>query len=78
MLLILKIPIVYLCVVVWWAIKAEPAPPDFAGVAVLPDTPAPDGSPRLRRSGRRRPVRPHTPGLGSGASQPQQRGTVRG
>ena len=24
MLVILKIPIVYLCVVVWWAIKAEP------------------------------------------------------
>ena len=26
MMLILKIPIVYLCVVVWYAIKAEPEP----------------------------------------------------
>ena len=39
MLLILKIPIVYLCVVVWWAIKAEPSPPDLAEVAVVADTP---------------------------------------
>ena len=31
MLLILKIPIVYLCVVVWCAIKAEPSPPELAG-----------------------------------------------
>ena len=38
MLLILKIPIVYLCVVVWWAIKAEPSPPDPTEVAVVPDT----------------------------------------
>ena len=28
MLVILKIPIVYICVVVWWAIKAEPMPPE--------------------------------------------------
>jgi hypothetical protein len=27
LLVILKIPIVYLCSVVYWAIKAEPAPP---------------------------------------------------
>jgi hypothetical protein len=27
MLVILKIPIVYLCIVVWYAIKAEPTPP---------------------------------------------------
>ena len=26
MLLILKIPVVYLCLVVWWAIRAKPAP----------------------------------------------------
>lgn len=26
MLVILKIPVVYLCLVVWWAIRAEPAP----------------------------------------------------
>jgi hypothetical protein len=28
MMVILKIPIVYLCAVVWWAIKAEPLPGD--------------------------------------------------
>jgi hypothetical protein len=26
MLVILKIPVVYVCLVVWWAIKAKPAP----------------------------------------------------
>jgi hypothetical protein len=28
LLLILKIPVVYLACVVWWAVRAEPAPPD--------------------------------------------------
>ena len=31
MLVILKIPVVYLCAVVWWAIKAEPRPHEGAG-----------------------------------------------
>ena len=31
MLVILKIPVVYLCAVVWWAIKAEPRPLEGAG-----------------------------------------------
>ena len=31
MLVILKIPVVYLCGVVWWAIKAEPRPLEGAG-----------------------------------------------
>jgi hypothetical protein len=78
MLLILKIPIVYLCVVVWWAIKAEPLPPDLAEAAVLSDTPPPGGSPRRQRTDRRRPVRPHAPGRGNGASALPQRGRVRG
>jgi hypothetical protein len=73
MLLILKVPIVYLCVVVWWAIKAEPSPPDLAAVVVPADT-APPGSPRWRdQLGRRRPSRPHTPGLGAGASAQPKR-----
>ena len=79
MLLILKIPIVYLCVVVWWAIKAEPSPPDPTEVAVVPDTAPPNGSARLRRTGRRRPGRPHTPGT-RGPSRPAslpQRGVAR-
>ncbi len=37
MLLILKIPVVYLCVVVWWAIRAEPKPPEYAAVTVRPE-----------------------------------------
>ena len=36
----MKLPIVYLCGVVWWAIKAEPLPPDGAAKLVeLPETP---------------------------------------
>ena len=30
MLVILKIPVVYLCWVVWWAVRAEPEPPEGA------------------------------------------------
>ena len=33
MLVILKIPVVYLCAVVWWAIRAEPLPLEGAGSA---------------------------------------------
>ncbi len=33
MLVLLKIPIVYLCAVVWWAIRAEPLPEDGAEAA---------------------------------------------
>jgi hypothetical protein len=87
MLLILKIPIVYVCVVTWWAIKSEPTPPDHAEVTVVADTPSSGGSgqggsaPR-RRSGHRRPVRPHAPGLGGGSAAPTRgpartRGDVR-
>jgi hypothetical protein len=65
MLLILKIPIVYLCVVVWWAIKAEPAPSDPVNVAVLSDTPPFGGASWRQQASRRRPRRPHTPGRGA-------------
>ena len=34
LMVILKIPIVYLCLVVWWAIKAEPRPEEHASVTV--------------------------------------------
>lgn len=60
MLIILKIPIVYLCVVVWWAIKAEPTPPEPTAVTVVDDTPPADAHPWRRRSNRPRPSRPHT------------------
>jgi hypothetical protein len=58
LMVILKIPIVYLCVVVYYAIKAEPKPEAGAAVTVLagPDEPGPDWR---RRTRRRRPWRPH-------------------
>jgi hypothetical protein len=49
MLVILKIPVVYLCGVVWWAIRAEPLPPDGAAHLVpVPTEPSCD----WRRRGR--------------------------
>jgi hypothetical protein len=32
MLVVLKIPVVYLCLVVWWAIRSEPKPVEPAAV----------------------------------------------
>ena len=61
MLVILKIPVVYLCAVVWWAIKAEPRPLEGAGVvASLGPGPAPECDWRTRRAHvlRRGPVPP--------------------
>ena len=68
MLVILKIPVVYLCAVVWWAVRAEPPPLEGAGrpaelVPVVPRTPGScDWRPRRtldRRTVRRRPpIRP--------------------
>jgi len=77
MLVILKIPIVYIAVVIWWAIKAEPEPGELAGVTVLSDTPPSGSTPRRRHPSGRRPVRPHTPGRGTGATSAVRRGTVR-
>ena len=53
MMVVLKIPIVYLCLVVYWAIKAEPKPPEpsRAGVVEPPEPESPWA--RLRRSGPR-------------------------
>jgi hypothetical protein len=68
MLVILKIPVVYLCAVVWWAIRAEPDPLDGAGrpavlAPVLPPEPTQTepgrcGWRRRRFPRRRPPVRP--------------------
>ncbi len=60
MLAILKIPVVYLCAVVWWAVRAEPRPPEGAAVAVSLE-PQPGCDWTARRSLRRpfrRPGRP--------------------
>ena len=65
MLLILKIPVVYLCLVVWWAIRAKPAPLE---PALRPVTAEIDPRPgwRLQRIRPRGPRRgPHdAPGRG--------------
>jgi hypothetical protein len=66
MLVVLKIPVVYLSVVVWWAIRAEPTPeggPDES-YALVPLTPCGWDDWRRRRAVRysgRRPVRPLHP-----------------
>ena len=64
MLVILKIPMVYLAAVVWWAIRAEPRPGDGLEPArtFAPLTPCNWNEGRRRRAvGRLRP-RPHGPG----------------
>jgi len=55
MMLILKIPIVYLCLVVYWAVKAEPKPPE---PALLPAEREPEPRPPWRRPDRPRRPRP--------------------
>jgi hypothetical protein len=54
MLVVLKIPMVYLAVVVWWAIRAEPRSGDGSEPvhAFVPLTPCDWGESRRRRSGR--------------------------
>ena len=57
LLIVLKIPIVYLCLVVWWAIKAEPRPEEGAALVaqVEPtDPPSCDWRRRLARTPLRR------------------------
>ena len=59
LMVILKIPIAYLCYVVWYAIKAQPRGRGGpAGVRAIPDPPPP-GLDHSRRRSRRRPPRPH-------------------
>jgi hypothetical protein len=61
MMVILKIPILYLCGVVWYAWRAEPRPPEpVAGVPAVPE-PQPYTPAGLRRMFRRGPRRggPH-------------------
>jgi hypothetical protein len=46
MLVILKIPVVYLCLVVWWAIRSEPKPLE---PAMLPAPIEPEPRPGWRQ-----------------------------
>jgi hypothetical protein len=41
LMVILKIPVLYLCAVVWWAIRAEPRPPEGALLPARVRTPEP-------------------------------------
>jgi hypothetical protein len=75
MLVILKIPVVYLCTVVWWAIKAEPTPPGHEELSMVSDTPLSGDSQRWRRPGRPRPNRPHSGGRVGGSPAAQRGGT---
>ncbi|OFW48132.1 MAG: hypothetical protein A2146_08180 [Actinobacteria bacterium RBG_16_67_10] len=63
MLVVLKLPLVYIAVVLWWAIRAEPRSAeggDEVGVASAPLTPCSWTDGRRRRSVRpdSRPIRP--------------------
>ncbi len=53
MLVLLKIPIVYLCMVVWWAIRAEPRDEQPAITVPVSDTPTSPAWTRPGPSGRR-------------------------
>ena len=59
-MLVLKIPVLYVAWVVWWAVKQVPPPPEGAGVTVSVGDPktGPADSPR-RRFGGIRPRGPH-------------------
>jgi len=59
LMVILKIPIVYLCLVVWWAIKAEPRPEEPAVVHAVLGPEGPPGDLRRPRRPRRLRPRPH-------------------
>jgi hypothetical protein len=74
MLVILKIPVAYLCVVVWWAVKAEPDPLEGVGTVASP-TPAPGCDWRARRSRRLR--RGPVPRGGLGARGPARAAYAR-
>ena len=45
-MVILKIPIVYLCWVVWWAVKSKPLPEEPAALQRVPVVPRPWNDPR--------------------------------
>jgi hypothetical protein len=74
MLLILKIPLVYLGIVIWWAVRAEPAPGDGHEPvhSLVPLKPCDWDDWKRRRASRRlprpfRPVAPHARRLRAGA-----------
>ncbi|MGH3077601.1 MAG: hypothetical protein ACRDPZ_05390 [Gaiellaceae bacterium] len=63
MLVVLKIPVVYLGGVVWWAIRAEPIPESGSdeAPALVPLRPCGWDEWKRRRAARYSPRRPHRP-----------------
>ena len=57
MMLVLKIPLIYVCWIVWWAVKQEPPPLEGAAVTVAAGDPSPSRwlGRGLRPSGPRAP-----------------------
>ena len=54
LMLVLKLPIIYLVAVVYWAVRAEPLPPEPAVLPVAADADPPVGPRRVRPRGPRR------------------------
>jgi hypothetical protein len=54
LMLVLKLPILYLAAVVYWAVRAEPRPPEPAVLPVPVDDELPPSPRRPRRRGPRR------------------------
>jgi hypothetical protein len=73
MLVVLKIPMIYLAVVVWWAIRAEPVQSDGSEPvrAFVPLTPCDWDERRSRRPARLRPSRRPTGPRGRPAPRPR-------
>lgn len=67
LMLVLKLPIIYLIAVVWWAVRAEPRPPE---PALLPVPTEPDPSGGRRHARRPRRGGPH--GRGGPARRPDR------
>jgi len=66
LMLVLKLPILYLVGVIWWAVRAEPRPPEPAALV-----PAPERSPHQpNRSSARRPKRGGPHGNGRAERRP--------
>jgi hypothetical protein len=61
LMLVLKLPILYLIGVVWWAVRAEPRPPEPAVLPVVVEG-DPPGGPRPHRPRRPRRGGPHGDG----------------
>jgi hypothetical protein len=75
MLVILKIPIAYLCAVIWWAVKAEPKPE--APASLVPTADLDRGGPSWQRSPGRRRRPPPRPARRPAARHATARGYVR-